>query len=255
MGGALSHGGERLASPWLNRLRPPAAPALRLLAIPHAGGAASAIAPWVREWPAQIELALAQFPGRDRRLRERPAADMGEVVGRLADAVTPLLDRPLMLFGHSLGALIAFELARELRRRGLLSPARLIVSCRCAPDEAPRAPQVSADAPEAEIVSELRRLSGTPPEVLGHAELMGVLVSIFRADLAVEASHRFAAEPPLDCAITAISGTADPDVSTGDMEHWRRHTASTFESRVFEGSHFDLPAVKAQVLAALEGYS
>lgn len=187
--------------------------------------------PWREALPPEVDLVLVQLPGREARIAEPPAATMQEVVDALADALPT--DLPLAYFGHSLGALVAYETARRV------PPLHLFASGHRAPDDPAARPPVH-DASDARLDDELRRLGGTPPEVMRNAELMALVRPAFRADLALRAAYRCEPGPPLPCGISALGGRDDPDVPPESLEGWRRHARGTFETRVFDGGHFYL---------------
>ncbi len=225
--------------PWIVRPEMRPAARLRLFCFSYAGGAASIYRPWTRELPPEVELCAIQLPGRESRLLEQPLSEMSTLVERLADVLEPYLDRPFAFFGHSMGALVSFDVARELRRRHGISPIHLFVSGHAAPQvERRRAPV--HQLPDAAFVDAIRELNGTPEQVLQNAELMELVLPALRADLAVCETYRYAAEAPLDCAISAYGGLADAEVRYDDLRAWQTHTSGQFRLRLFDGDHFYL---------------
>lgn len=235
---------------WLVRPSPNPDAALRLFCFPFAGGGASIFRLWPAGLPSSVELCALQLPGRESRLREPAHQRIGPLLDEIVDAITPELDRPFALFGHSKGALVAFELGRELRRRGLPSPTLLIASGRVAPQLPPRRRPIHA-LPEAEFRDELRRLDGTPRAVLDHHELMSLFSPVIRADLAVNESYVYRAEPPLDVPLLALGGRDDPLVHADDLDAWETQTSSRFECVRFDGGHFFLQTAAPALLATL----
>ncbi len=162
-------------------------------------------------------------------------------------ALQPALDRPFAFFGHSMGGLVAFEVARRLREQGQ-SPVHLFVS-------ASRAPQLVREdrpihvLPDHEFMDELRRLNGTPEEVLEHGELMGLLLPMIRADFTALETYRHVPGPPLDCPITALGGADDPSVGRTELQAWQRQTRAAFTLHLFPGDHFYLNSAEPAVLA------
>jgi len=213
---------------------------LRLLCFPHAGGSASIFGGWHRQLPAEIELSCVQLPGRDGRRGDPPLTDFDALVAALADALRWHLDVPLVFFGHSMGALIAFELARELRRRRLPGPAHLCVSAHRAPHLSPLNPgeRPLHRLPDDEFIAELQRRYGTTPELAESAELAELFLPLLRADLALCETYVFRAEAPLECSISALGGSDDRRVRRPQLAAWRQHTASAFDLRLFPGDHF-----------------
>jgi medium-chain acyl-[acyl-carrier-protein] hydrolase len=225
--------------PWIVRpeVRPEAR--LRLFCFSYAGGAASIYRPWTRELPTEIELCAIQLPGREGRLLEQPYSEMSTLAERLADVMERYLDLPFAFFGHSMGALVSFEVARELRRRHGISPVHLFVSGHAAPQVARRRAPVH-QLPDAAFVDAIRELNGTPEQVLQNAELMELVLPALRADLAVCESYRHTGAAPLACPISAFGGLADAEVRYDDLRAWQAHTRGQFRVRLFNGDHFYL---------------
>jgi medium-chain acyl-[acyl-carrier-protein] hydrolase len=210
-----------------------------LFCFPYAGGAASIYGGWVDKIAPGIEVCPVQLPGRGNRLREAPFNRIEPLLEATADALSPYLEGSFAFFGHSMGAMISFELARLLRRENRPTPAHLFLSGRPAPQKLTKRAH-TYDLPDPEFIEELRRLKGTPKEVLEHPELMDMLRPILRADFELCETYRYLPEPPLECPITAFAGLMDQDVTREQMEGWREHTSSTFTLRMFPGDHFFL---------------
>jgi len=157
----------------------------------------------------------------------------------MAEALLPHLEGSFAFFGHSMGAIISFELAHLLRREHKPGPAHLFLSGRPAPHRTKKK-SPTYNLPEPEFIEELRRLQGTPAEVLAHPELMSVLTPILRADLEICQTYEYAPRPPLECPITVFGGLQDQDVSREQLEGWRDYTSSSFAVRMFPGNHFFL---------------
>jgi medium-chain acyl-[acyl-carrier-protein] hydrolase len=225
------------ANPWLIHPRPNPAAALRLFCLPHAGGGANLFRHWPAGLPAGVEVCAIQLPGRETRFSETPFARCRPLVEALADAMTDAIDRPYVLFGHSLGALVASELARRLRHLGRPEPAHLITAGYPAPQAPRRNPPVHA-LPDEQFRAELRRRGGTPDVVLENTELINLFARILRADFAVCETYRFHPEPPLRCAITALGAPADPTMSLDDLAGWQQHSTGPFDTVVIPGGHF-----------------
>jgi medium-chain acyl-[acyl-carrier-protein] hydrolase len=244
---------KRLPDPWFPYPRPNPSARLRLFCYPFAGGGASAFRHWPDGLPRFVEVVPVQPPGRETRFREPAFTLMAPLVTALADALQPHHDRPYAIFGHSLGALVAFELVRELRRRGGRPPARLIVSGHGAPHLLGRHTPMHA-LPDDQFRAELRRLNGTPAAVLDNDELMSVLTPTLRADMAVGETYTPAAEPPLDCPILALGGEGDAYAPPPDLEAWREHTRAACEVHVLPGEHFFLQTHRTPLLKLLTQY-
>ncbi len=224
--------------------------ALRLFCFPYAGGNAQIYRQWAAALPATVEVCPVQLPGRGNRLQEAPFTKLTDVVQYVTAAIAPYLDKPLAFFGHSMGALISFELARSLRRTHNVEPVHLFVSGRRAP-QIPRTRPAIDQLPEAELIAELRRLNGTPREVLANAELMQLMLPTIRADFAVVRSYEYNTEAPLNCPITALGGLQDEDVPREQLEGWREQTNAACTVRMFAGDHFFLHAAEPLLLRVL----
>jgi medium-chain acyl-[acyl-carrier-protein] hydrolase len=214
-------------------------PSRRLFCFPYAGGAASIYRGWADKLPPDIEVYPVQLPGHGNRLSETPFKRIEPLVAAAADALSPYFEGSFAFFGHSMGAIISFELARLLRRESKPTPAHLFLSGRAAPHKIKKE-SLTYNLPEREFIEELRRLKGTPQEVLEHPELMNMLSPILRADFEICETHQPLPEPPLACPITAFAGLLDQDVTREQVEGWREYTSSSFTLRMFPGDHFFL---------------
>lgn len=223
--------------PWLAGLRPNPRARLRLCCLPHAGGGASLYRRWADLLPQDVEVCPVQLPGREGRFREPAFTRMPALTQALAQALRPCLDRPFAIFGHSMGALVGFEVARLLRRHYGLEPAHLFVSGHAAPQLPPDHVAIHA-LPDEAFRQELRRLNGTPQAVLDHTELMETLLPTLRADFAVCETYAYEAEAPLGCPITAFGGLQDGRVSRSGLDAWRAQTSAAFHARMLPGDHF-----------------
>jgi medium-chain acyl-[acyl-carrier-protein] hydrolase len=237
-------------APWIAFRTPNPKARLRLFCFPYAGTGAAIFRTWSNGLPEDVEVCPVQYPGRGTRPMATPFTEISPLVRALADGLGPLLDRPFAFFGHSLGALVAFELARQLRRQSGPQPVRLFVSGARAPQSPVRDRPIHA-LPEPEFLAELRRLNGTPGKVLEDAELMAIMLPVLRADFAVYESYVYVTEPPLGCAMTGFGGLQDRRLSSGDIEGWREQTSVSFALRMFPGDHFFMNATQPRILQAL----
>ena len=235
---------------WIAFRKPNPQARLRLFCFPYAGTGAAIFRTWPDGLPAHVEVCPVQFPGRGTRLMETPFTRLLSLVQALALALVPLLNKPFALFGHSLGALVGFELARQLRRQFGVQPVRLFVSAARAPQIPPRHRPIHA-LPEDEFLQELRHLNGTPGEVLEHAELMQIMLPILRADFAVYETYAYSPEPPLTCCISGLGGLQDQRVSRGDLDAWREQTNAFFSLRMLPGDHFFVNTAQPLLLQVL----
>jgi len=225
--------------PWISCRNPGRKTRLRLFCFPYAGAGALIFRTWSDSLPADVEVCPVQLPGRGTRVTERPFTRLSPLVEALAQALAPFLDRPFAFFGHSLGALVSFELARQIRRQYGVHPVRLFVSAGGAPQIPHRVPPIHT-LPDKEFIVELRRLNGTPSELLDHEELMGIMLPLLRADFAVYETYVYSTEPPLNCPISAFGGLRDHRVNDSDLEAWRAQTNVSFSLQMFPGDHFFL---------------
>ena len=196
-----------------------------------------------------VEVCAVQFPGREARITESPVDDMHRLVFLLREGLEPYLDRPFAFFGHSIGALVSFELARELRRTCGIQPCHLFVSG-CPAPHLPHSERMW-DLPDEEFLERLCRFNGTPPEVLNHPELMDMMLPTIRADFALRDRYVYREEPPLNCSITAFGGMSDQHVSGADLRAWRQHTRERFKFWLFQGDHFFLRSAQETMLESL----
>lgn len=237
---------------WVRYPRPKPQARLRLFCLHYAGGGASAFRTWEHNVPSDVELALIQLPGRENRAREKAFIHMTPLVNALIDTLLPLLDKPFVFFGHSLGALISFEVARQLRRQQGPAPLHLFVSGSRAPQRPlPASEEPIRALPDDEFIQKLREYNGTPEAVLQHAELMNLLMPVLRADFSLYETYVYQAEDPLSCGISAFGGVQDPKVTREDVAAWRAQTQGQFALRMLPGDHFFLHSAQTQLLQAV----
>lgn len=210
---------------------------LRLICCPHAGAGASVFREWSGFLPAAIDVLAVQLPGRETRVNEPRLESLRAHVDAIAPAVLAAGDMPLALFGHSMGAVLAFELAHIIWERTGKAPAHLFVSGAVAP-QVDRSRLLEQDFSDEGLTRTLERLNGTPAAVLADAELTRILLPTLRADLLAHASYAYETRAPLPCPVTAIGGTQDEWVAPADLEAWAEHTRSTFRLRLVDGNHF-----------------
>ncbi|NEO69417.1 beta-ketoacyl synthase N-terminal-like domain-containing protein [Moorena sp. SIO3H5] len=238
------------ANLWVTRPKLNLRAKLRLFCFPYAGAGASIFRSWLEFLPPDIEVCSIQLPGRENRLQEEPFTRLSALIQALTPVLRSYLDIPFAFFGHSLGALISFELARELRKQNLPSPVHLFVSA----SAAPQVPDLNLPIhrlPDEEFIESLGRLNGTPEETLQNPELMELFLPVLRADFAILETYFYSSADPLDCPITVFGGKSDPKVSDSQLEAWRKQTEREFTMQMFPGDHFFLKSHDQLLLEAI----
>ncbi|NEN98357.1 MAG: acyltransferase domain-containing protein [Moorea sp. SIO3I7] len=238
------------ANLWVTCAKPNPQAKLRLFCFPYAGAGASIFRSWLELLPPEIEVCSIQLPGRENRLEEEPFTRLSPLIQALTPVLHPYLDIPFAFFGHSLGALISFELARELRKQNLPSPVHVFVSA----SPAPQLPDLNLPIhrlPDDEFIQSLGRLNGTPQETLENPELMELFLPVLRADFAILETYFYSSADPLDCPITVFGGKSDPKVSDSELEAWRKQTQKDFTLQMFPGDHFFLKSHDQLLLDAI----
>jgi medium-chain acyl-[acyl-carrier-protein] hydrolase len=222
----------------------------RLFCFPYGGGSASAYQPWEDLLPDDIELVAIRLPGHSGRLNESLLTSAAEMAESLMPAFVALLDRPYLVYGHSLGCIVAFELLHALQARQLPLPHHFFCAARRAPHAPPRIEPIH-EYPLEQFKAELRRLNGTPEILLADASLMEFFVPILRTDL--KAAYTYHREPDvkLRCSASAFCGFRDHVVEPEDMSGWREHFSEPPVFRIFEGGHFFLDDNRASVVEAI----
>ncbi|HET7460172.1 MAG TPA: thioesterase domain-containing protein [Longimicrobium sp.] len=236
---------------WIQRPRPRPGARLRLLLLPHAGGGASAFRGWADAIAADgVEVCPVQLPGRENRLGEPPFDRLPPLVEALAGALERWHDLPYAVFGHSIGSLVGFELARRAAAAGVPGPVHLFASARRAPGLPSRQRDIH-QLPDAELLADLRALGGMPQALLDHPELMALVLPVLRADLALTETYTPTPGITIGAPITAYLGEGDEKVTVDEARAWGSHTTASFRMRTFPGDHFYLFALRDQVLQAL----
>lgn len=228
-------------TPWL-LCRPPQStdptPRMRLFCLPHAGGGATGFHTWPSALPAGVQVCAVLLPGRETRFSEPPIADFDRLLDAIAEQLRPWLDLPFAVYGHSMGALLAFEWVRTLERDGARTPQWVFLSGRRAPDAAPD-PERLCDLPDRPFVEALTHIyQGIPEQLLQDPELLDFFLPILRADISVVESYRFRDAGPLQAPLTVFAGVGDRSVTWDQLIAWRRHTRGRFAAQLFPGGHF-----------------
>ncbi|MCB0165294.1 MAG: thioesterase [Anaerolineae bacterium] len=232
---------------WIYKPKPNPQARLRLLCLPYAGGGATIYRTWPAHLPPEIEVWAIRLPGREVRLSEIPYTQMLPLVQTLAQVLSQYVNSPFALFGHSMGAILSFELTHWFRKAQLPGPMHLFVSGHRAPQVPDRKPQLH-HLPTADFVKELKDYNGTPKAVFQEPELMQLILPLLRADFTLVETYTYLPKPPLDCPISVFGGQDDTLVSLADLEAWRTQTSSHFNIRVYPGDHFFLRDAQPSLL-------
>lgn len=223
--------------------------ALQLFCLPHSGASAMIYTRWRRLLPAWIEVRPVELPGRGRRFDEPFATDLRDLSRQLAAEIAPATVRPYALFGHSLGALLALEMAYALDEQGASAPHALLASGTEAPTRRDDA-ELRGELSDASLIARLRSLGGTAPAVLEDAELLALTLPVLRADFHLCGHYQPLARPPLNCALHVFAGRED-DASEAAMQAWRQETRGAFSLDWFPGDHFFINSQESEVLGVL----
>jgi medium-chain acyl-[acyl-carrier-protein] hydrolase len=227
----------RTINSWITHSRRNPNAKLRLFCFPYAGGGASTFSSWSTSLTSNVEVCPIELPGHGYRLSERLFNRLEPLITELACALLPYLDKPFAFFGHSMGGLISFELARLLRQDYNLSSTHLFISGRHAPQIPESKPPIH-HLDEPKFINELGRLNGTPKAVIENTELMELFLPVLRADFAAIETYVYTSKPRLNCPITVLGGLQDFEVSCEDLEAWRDQTNANFSMQMFQGDHF-----------------
>lgn len=231
-------------NPWLRRYHPAPEAPIRLVYFPHAGGAANASYQLSAALPPVAEVVAVQYPGRQDRFTEPCLDSIGALADEIPQWLDALDDKPMAFFGHSMGAIIAYEVARRLQAQDLVPaaagpvPTRLLVSGR-------RAPTIYREETvhlrdNGGIVAEMRMLQGTDSSVFDDPEVLELVLPAVRADYRAIETYMYEPGPPLSCPVTAVVGDSDPRADRADAEPWRQQTTGPFTLHVYPGGHFYL---------------
>jgi medium-chain acyl-[acyl-carrier-protein] hydrolase len=223
---------------------------LRLFSFPYAGASAALYQSWSRELPSWIAVSPVEFPGRGARIRETPVSRMSALVDECAAAVTASKETRFAFFGHSLGAIVAFETAVRLQESHETTPLRLFVSAHRAP-HLPLNTGLSHQLSDDLFLERVTELGGLSEEVLAHPELMDIALPALRADFTLYETYERSRLSKLRCPISVFGGTADSDVPDTSLQPWKEHTTRECEIRTFPGGHFFVHSARSEVLAEI----
>lgn len=239
------------SNPWVIRSTSRFETDVRLFCFPFAGGSASVFRLWNKQMPASIDVCQIQYPGHGTRMGEEPITSLPTMVRTAADAILPLCDKPFVLFGHSMGALIAYELALYMQNVKGIQPIGLIVAGRNPPDAVSPIPPIH-QLPEPEFRAGLLEYGGTPEEVLANEELMGLVSPMLRADFALCETYEYCPDLGIvSCPLTAIGGLEDEMVPVENIMDWRRFTTADFAYEMLPGGHFFLNSHSSELINSI----
>lgn len=237
--------------PWLRRYHPAGPGAARLVCFPHAGGSASFFFPVSARLSPALDVVAVQYPGRQDRRAEPNIDSIAGIADAVLPALRPLGDGPLAFFGHSMGAVVAYEVALRLERAGAAPLVRVFVSGRRAPSRVRVGTVHERD--DGGVIAELQSLSGTDSSLLDDAEARQMILPAVRADYRAIETYRDTPGRMLSCPVTALIGDSDPQVTAEEAGDWARHTTGPFDLRLFPGGHFYLQEHAGQVIQLLSG--
>lgn len=242
--------GDRGAGAWLRRFAQPTDTRCRLICFPHAGGSASFYFPLFKALREVADVLAVQYPGRQDRLGEKCIENIDSLADGIFTSLRPLTDAPLILFGHSMGAILAFEVARRLERGsdgsqllGLVSSGRRAPSVHCYERVHQR--------DDAGLMATIAELSGTDSRLLDDDQMRRMILPSIRSDYKAIETYRYQPGPMLTCPVCVLVGTTDPMVTAHEARAWRRHTTGRFSLRRFPGGHFYLTKQWDSIVSAL----
>ncbi len=219
---------------------PSSHPSGRVFCFAHAGGSADSFMTWREQLPPSIDLAAVQYPGRGRRIDDEPIQEIDEIVEKVTEALMPLTDVPYVLFGHSLGALLAFETARRLVTAGR-SPRLLVASACRSPSLLPSPAVVKAASLDGlHFINAIRAFGGIPAEIANDHDVLDIVTPIIRSDFKLVANYRYRPGRRLPVPILVANGSSDQHTSPANLEGWALESTEEVEFRTFEGGHFYL---------------
>lgn len=233
---------------WVARPVPRPQASLRLFCFPYAGSGPTAFRGWPERLAAltDVEVLPIRLPGRESRLSEPPQVQLD----RLAAGVAAWIDRPYALYGHSVGARLAFDLAREFRRRGRREASLLCVSG-CPAPQLPVATPEDSELDDESFIRRVTGLGGMPPTLLENAELRELVLPALRADFAYVDRYRYHPEPPLAVPLHAFGGRDDPEAPAESVRAWQSQTSAEFRCSILPGDHFFLHSAASRLLPLL----
>lgn len=208
---------------------------LRMVCFPHAGASTMTYYPWRSALAGRIEVCVVDPPGRVGRADDRLASTVAELLSLVEQRAQPLLRPPYVLYGHSLGALLAFEIARRLSAQGR-APALLVVSGRNGPS-VPAAIDPIHGLPDEQFLQAVEQMDSSMPALRHQPELAQLFLPVLRSDLTLAETYEYHDGPPLSCPVLSIQGEDDPVVSRPGVKTWAAHTTGRCTFRWMPGEH------------------
>jgi pyochelin biosynthetic protein PchC len=240
-----------IAERWIRRFSPAPDARSMLVCLPHAGGSASYYVPIARALAPRVDVLAVQYPGRQDRRNEPCVETVTELADQIFAVLRPILDRPVTLFGHSMGASVAFELALRLEGAGVV-PTALFASGRRAPSSLRQ--ETTHQWPDRELIGEVIALSGTGSELLDDEEIMRMVLPAIRSDYTAVETYRWTPGTMLTCPIHAFIGDVDPKVTVEEALPWDKHTEGEFDLKVFSGGHFYIDQHLSEIVDAIRDH-
>lgn len=236
---------------WIENWSPKPQAQARLFCFPYVGGSAALYRLWPAKLGEQVEVLSVELPGRGRRFGEKLISSLDELVPTFHQAILPYLDKPFFIFGHSMGALIAYEWTLLLEKEGKHLPSALILSAFGAPHVTPPPKRKLHLLSDSEFLEELEHLKGTPKEVLQHRELMSILLPMIRSDLKMVENYPYPKDQKISVPVKVLGGRQDPQVDLSRLEAWKDLAGSSFSLQLFEGEHFFIQSARDRVLESI----
>ncbi len=220
---------------------------IRLFCFHYGGGSASAYREWAKDLVDYVDLIAIQLPGRETRFSEPLLDNISDIVNELSLNFHNYLDKPYILFGHSIGALISFEFTRILRKKAMQQPKSLIISGTKAPQVPLKRPPIHR-LPSPELIQKIREYNGIPRDIIENKELMDIFLPIIRADFCISETYSYYSEPPLACPIMALGGLNDDTFDSQDLLKWQEQTTALFQYELLPGDHFFIKSSYQKVI-------
>lgn len=241
---------NKITKTWFQNGRVSEQAELKMFCFPYAGGTSLMFNKWADLLPSTVQVLPVELPGRGVRLKEPAYISLPELIDELEEVIWPLLDKPFVFFGHSMGALIAFELARTLRHKyGRESQALFVSACRA--PQTPKIEPITYNLPHDEFINELIKMDGTSKAVIEDAELMEMIIPLLRADFQLVQTYEYLPGTPFRCPINIYGGLQDHHIPRELLLPWREQTSSRCSLRMLPGDHFFIRSSQAQLLKLL----